>query len=92
MDSKNTRLPWYLRNTPFFIISLVFVPISLIILMVKSKEMEKELLSDRAFMAFLFSIIFVLNLLPKNGVTISISILFYLFTGILLILKFTKED
>ena len=84
------QLPWYLKSTPFFIISFVFVPISLIILMIKSKDIEREVLSDRAFIAFLFSILFSLKILPYNGFTITIWILLYIFSGILVILKFSK--
>lgn len=56
MKNSGKQLPWYLKGAPFFIISFIFVPISLIILMVKSSEMDREVLSDRAFIAFLFSI------------------------------------
>lgn len=92
MNGKKDELPWYLRDTAFFIISLIFVPLSLIILMVNSGKIDREILSDRAFIAFLFSLIFVMNFLPRNGFTLTISMLFYLFTGFLLLMKFSKGD
>ncbi|VDG96937.1 Uncharacterised protein [Lysinibacillus sphaericus] len=89
-DEKD--LPWYLRDTPFFIISFLFVPISLIILIVKRKQIYRETMSDRLFIAGMFTFLFMLKFLPSNVYTIIIAVLLYLFTGFLLVMKLIITD
>jgi len=92
MKEKKGILPWYLRDTPFFIISFLFAPIALIILMIKSKDIDREVLTDRAFIVALFSVFFIMHFLPRNAFTITISILIFLFTSFMLVLKFGKDE
>lgn len=80
-------LPWYLRYTPFFIISLLFAPAALIILFMERKKLYREIMSDRLFISGLFMLFFMLKILPKNIYTIIISVLLYIFTGLLLVIK-----
>lgn len=86
------ELPWYLRDRPFFIISFLFVPISLIILIAKRKQIYKETMSDRLFIAGMFTFLFMLKFLPSNVYTIIIAVLLYLFTGFLLVMKLIITD
>ncbi len=89
-DEKD--LPWYLRDTPFFIISLLFVPVSLIILMVKRRRLCRETMSNRLFIAGMFSFLFLLKFLPSNVFTIILAVILYLFTGLLLVMKLIISD
>lgn len=81
------QLPWYLKNTPFFIISALVAPVAIIILLLNYRKCDKDQFSNRLFIAILLLIPFILYFLPKNLFTFFIAIIFYLFTGFLLLLK-----
>lgn len=66
MKENEQHEPWFVRETPFFVVSFCFAPIACVILLLNWKRFDRKTKGDRLFIALMFLAIFSVGFLPRN--------------------------
>lgn len=68
------ELPWYLKKMPFLAIAFCFAPLAILIVLLNWKMLDKETKGNRFFVASWFLLIFSIGLMPRNILSVGLSI------------------
>lgn len=74
MSSIEEELPWYLKKMPFLIIAFCFAPLAYLIVILNWSKLDGETKGDRFFVASLLFLIFSIGFMPRNILSIALSI------------------